>query len=69
MNREQMRQAILAGDERIVNSVAWRFMTDQEKRLLRAGQKFWADTTSDVTNAALDALAAIYNALPEGEGS
>lgn len=63
MSRDQLRQIIIDGDEKLKNSIAWRMMNSEQKALLIAGEQFWA-ADNDVTNAALDAMLAIYNTLP-----
>jgi hypothetical protein len=60
MNREQLRQTILDGDRRLINSAAWRFLSTTEKALLRAGMEFWQRDVP-VTNAALDDMIEIFN--------
>lgn len=60
MDRETLRQAVLDGDDRIIGSPAWRFFTDEQKRLMKAGRAFWAKN-DPVTDAALDDMVALFN--------
>lgn len=55
MTREELRQYILDGDKRLSNSIAWRFLTDEDKRVLQAGMAFWEEDTP-TTNTALDRM-------------
>lgn len=59
MDRDHLRKKILDGDDRLMQSAAWRFMSDEEKRLIRAGRAFWAKSDM-ITNDALDDLLALY---------
>lgn len=58
-NREDLRAAILDGDDKLMNSAAWRFLNQQQKRLLKAGRNFWAQDNATV-DAALDAMLLVY---------
>lgn len=62
MNREQLRALILADAVKLQNSMAWRWLSATDKRLSRSAASFWSED-NPVTNAALDALASIYNAM------
>lgn len=55
MNREQLRAKLLSGADALHNSVAWRFMSAEQRQLSTAGRAFWAADNA-VTNAALDAF-------------
>lgn len=63
MTRDELRQIIKQGDEKLKNSIAWRMMSGEQRQLLLAGEQFWSED-SDVTNAALDAMIAIYDNIP-----
>lgn len=58
MTREELRQKLLAGADRLHNSIAWRLLSAEEKNIVLCGRLFWA-SDNPVTNAALDAFAAI----------
>lgn len=62
MNREQLRALILADSMKLQNSIAWRWLSATDKRLSRSAESFWSNDNA-VTNAALDALVTIYNAM------
>lgn len=62
MDREQLRQLILDDAHKLQNSMAWRWLTGNDKKLSRAAQEFWGQNT-DTTNAALDNLVTIFNSL------
>lgn len=63
MTREELRQQIVDGDQRLQNSVAWRWLSDEQKKLVLIGMAFWQDTNDSVTTAALDDFLARYSKM------
>lgn len=62
MNREQMRSQILDEIARVTNSIAMRFIHGTDAKVLHASEKFWRED-APATNAALDRLCEVFNAL------
>lgn len=68
MDPATLRGIILSGDNQLMNSPAWRFMSPQQKRLFLATRAFWSRENSDVTTSALHDLCVLYNEQnPDGE--
>jgi len=59
-DREGLRNFLVTSADKLKNSLAWRWLNDQEKAANRAGRAFWAKNDS-VTNAALDDFARLMN--------
>ena len=59
-DRETLRNFLLNSADKLKDSLAWRFLSDQEKQLSRCARAFWAQNTT-TTNAALDELLNLLN--------
>ena len=62
MDRETIRQMILDGDAKLMNSIIWRHLSTEQQRLVVATKNFWV-AQSPECDAALDKIFAIYQAL------
>lgn len=63
MTREELRQHLDDGTQRIRNSPLWRFMKEDQRRLFLAVGTFWTQD-NPITNAALDDVLALYPNVP-----
>jgi hypothetical protein len=55
MTREELRQALLDGADKLRHSAVWRFLSQREQTLSVCTRQFWS-TDEPVVNDALDAL-------------
>lgn len=61
MTREELRQALQDGADKLRHSAAWRFLKPREQMLSLCARQFWSEA-DPTTDAALDALLALVNA-------
>lgn len=60
MDREQFRQEILDGQNQLINSRIWRFMSEEQQKLTLAAHAAFADN-DNTTNTFLDKDLAYFN--------
>lgn len=67
MTRDELRQTMLAGQDRLMNSAVWRFLNANQKRLMQASRAALA-VDGPATNGYLDEVLALLSRQKATEG-